>query len=63
MIIKKTFYGVKCDRCEEMIQGDESSFYADEKTAINMFNAYTGITKDLQHYCENCIEYSEEQDE
>lgn len=34
MIVSETFYGVKCDRCKEMYDDGEHSFWSNEGYAV-----------------------------
>ncbi len=63
MIITEVFYGLKCNRCGELFEDGEHSFWNDESSAIE--NAYESDWAELKgkHYCPNCHEIDEETDE
>lgn len=63
MVVKEIFYGIKCDRCGEMQDDGEHSFWNDEITAVEY--AYDSDWSELngRHYCNNCSEIDEETDE
>ena len=63
MIITEVFYGVKCDRCGEIYEDSEHSFYSDEDSAQQ--NALDDEWGELngKHYCPNCHIIDEEKDE
>jgi len=63
MITTETFYGLKCDRCGELFENGEYSFWADEDCAME--NAFEEEWNELngRHYCPNCHEINEETDE
>ena len=63
MIVSEIFYGLKCNRCGELYEDGEHSFWSDESSAIE--NAYESDWTELKgkHYCPNCHEIDEETDE
>ena len=63
MIITEVFYGIKCDRCGEIFEDGEHSFWSDESSAIE--NACESDWKEVngKYYCTNCCEVNEETDE
>lgn len=63
MIITEVFYGLKCNRCGELYEDGEHSFWSDESSAIeNAYESYwTGLNG--RHYCPNCHEFDEETEE
>lgn len=63
MIVTEIFYGVKCDRCGEMNDDGEFSFWNDESSAMEY--AYESEWTELKgkHYCQGCYEVNEETDE
>lgn len=63
MIITEIFYGIKCDRCGELYEDGEHSFWNDESSVLE--NAYESEWRELKgkHYCEGCHEINEETDE
>ena len=63
MIITKTFYGLKCDRCGELYEDGEHSFWSDESSAIE--NASDSEWQEVKgkYYCTGCSEVNEETDE
>lgn len=64
MIIKEIFYGLTCDRCEEIYDDGEHSFWNDEGTAEeNAGESEWMITEKGKHYCPNCHVYNEEKDD
>jgi len=63
MILNEIFYAVKCDRCGDICNDGEHSFWNDESGAIE--TAYESGWTELKgnHYCHNCYEVNEETDE
>jgi len=63
MIITEIFYGIKCDRCGELYEDGEHSFWNDESSVME--NAYESEWRESKgkHYCEGCHEVHEETDE
>lgn len=63
MIIAETFYGIKCNRCGELYEDGEHSFWSDENSAIE--NAFESDWQEVagKHYCSGCSEVNEETDE
>jgi len=63
MIITEVFYGIKCDRCGEIFEDGEHSFWSDESSAIE--NACDSDWKEVngKYYCTNCCEVNDETDE
>lgn len=54
MIVTEIFYGLKCNRCGELNDDGEHSFWNDEAAAVE--NAYESewIEHKGGHYCPNC---------
>ena len=63
MIITEVFYGVKCDRCGEIFEDGEHSFWSDESSAIENASDSEWAKLNGKHYCSNCYEVNEETDE
>jgi hypothetical protein len=63
MIITEVFYGIKCDRCGEIFEDGEHSFWSDESSAIENATDSEWGEKNSKHYCSNCHEKDEETDE
>lgn len=63
MIIDKTFYGVKCDRCERVYEECDFSFWDDKSSAIENAMENDWVEINNKHYCPNCYERDEETDE
>lgn len=63
MIITEVFYGIKCNRCGELYEDGEHSFWSDESSAME--NAGESDWQEVKgkHYCPNCCEVDEETDE
>jgi len=63
MIVSEIFYGVKCDRCGEVYEDGEHSFWTEEDSAIE--NAIESEWAQLKgkHYCTGCHEVNEDTDE
>jgi len=63
MIVAEVFYGVKCNRCGELYEDGDHSFWSDQNTCIE--NAYESGWIELKnnHYCNDCHEVNEETDE
>lgn len=63
MIVSEIFYGLKCNRCGEVYEDGEHSFWSDESSAIeNAIEAGWAIEKG-NHYCTNCHDRNEENDQ
>lgn len=63
MIITEVFYGVKCNRCGELYEDGEHSFWGDESSAIENSTNSDWAELNGKHYCPNCHEVDEETDE
>lgn len=63
MIITKVFYGIKCDRCGELFEDGEHSFWSDESSAIENSTDSDWAEVNNKHYCSNCHEVNDETDE
>jgi len=63
MIVAEVFYGVKCDRCGELYEDGEHSFWSDQDISIE--NTYESGWIELKnnHYCNDCHEFNEETEE
>ncbi len=63
MIVSEIFYGVKCDRCGEMHDDGEHTFWNDEGSSIENAMESEWITEKHKHYCPNCYEFNEDKDD
>lgn len=63
MIISEIFYGVKCDRCDEVFEDNDSSFWSDESSATEYATESEWLERGHKHYCPNCQKIDEETDE
>jgi hypothetical protein len=63
MIVNEIFHGVQCDRCGEIHDGGDYSFYSDEQSALDSAIDDEWIEEKGKHYCPNCYEFDEETDE
>lgn len=67
MFIKETFYGLKCDNCCKVYEGEEYSFFPDKDSVEDAAGnddcwhkgsaPYDGV--DGEHYCDECWYYTE----
>lgn len=62
MIITEIFYGVKCNRCGDILDDGEHSFWNDECGAEENATNSEWIEDKGRHYCPNCYEYNEDDD-
>jgi len=62
MIITEVFYGIACNRCGEICDDGEHSFWNDESGAEENAMNYDWIEEKGKHYCLNCYEYDEDAD-
>lgn len=60
MIVSEVFYGVQCDRCSEMYEGNEFSFWMEESTAEEEATESDWHRENGKHYCPNCHEVNGE---
>jgi len=63
MIVSEIFYGIKCNRCGEMYDDGEHSFWNDESSAFENASDSGWIKEKNKHYCNNCHEINDETDE
>jgi hypothetical protein len=63
MIVTEQFYAVECDRCGEIHEGGDFSFFADDSQAIEDAEGDEWIEKGGKHYCTGCYVRDEETDE
>lgn len=63
MIISEIFYGVKCDRCEEVFEGNDSSFWMDSSTSEEEATDDGWHRDKHRHFCPCCHEVNEETEE
>lgn len=63
MIVAETFYGIKCNRCNELFDDGEHSFWNDENSAEENAMESEWIEEKGKHYCTKCYEYNDEKDE
>ena len=64
-LVTVTMYRIVCDRCGACAQ-DDSDFYAwadDARALDDASDADWLITDDGKHYCADCIEWNESEDE
>jgi len=61
-IITEVFYGIKCNRCGEICDDGEHSFWNDESGADENAMNSDWLSENNKHYCPNCFEYDEESD-
>lgn len=63
MILTEIFYAVKCNRCGDVCDNGDYSFWNEESDAVE--NAYDSGWTELKgkHYCEGCHETNEVTDE
>jgi acetylornithine deacetylase/succinyl-diaminopimelate desuccinylase-like protein len=62
MIIAEVFYGIKCNRCGEIYDGGDFSFWNDEGTAIENATEADWAELNGKHYCTDCHELGEDRD-
>lgn len=58
MIIKEIFSAIQCDRCSEIAEGSNYTYYSDESDALeNAWESgwYTPDGSQHKHYCSNCF--------
>lgn len=63
MIITDVFYGLKCNRCGEVYEDGEHSFWSDESSAIENAMESEWHEEKGKHYCTNCHSRNDETDE
>lgn len=63
MIVTEIFYGLKCNRCMEMYDDGEHSFWNDEGAAVENAMESEWVEEKGKHYCPDCHEVDEETDE
>lgn len=63
MIISEIFYGLKCDRCGELYEDGEHSFWSDKDSAIEYSSDSDWEEINNKHYCPECYDRNEETDE
>lgn len=59
MIVSDTFYGVKCNRCLELFEDGEHSFWTDEYGAVENAIDSEWMEQNGKHYCTECYEIDE----
>lgn len=62
MILSKMFYGIECDRCGQLHEDDEHSYWHDSETAIEYAIESDWHEEKGKHYCTNCHEVNDETD-
>lgn len=60
MIVAEIFYGIKCNRCGELNDDGEHSFWNDESSAIDTAMESEWISFNGKHYCPNCYHTNDE---
>lgn len=63
MIVEEIFYGIKCNRCLELHEDGEHSFWNDHGNAIESAMESDWINEKGKDYCPNCHEINDETDE
>lgn len=63
MIVEEIFYGVKCNRCKEVYEDGEHSYWSDADSAIENATESEWIEQKGKHYCTNCYDIKEDTDE
>jgi phage FluMu protein Com len=63
MIITEIFYGIRCNRCGELLEDGECSFWSDEGSAIENATESSWVEIKGKHYCPDCHIMNEETDE
>lgn len=63
MIVTEIFYGIKCNRCKNLFDDGEHSYWSDEGSAEEYATESDWIEDKGKHYCPNCYEDNEEQDD
>lgn len=60
MIVKKIFYGLKCDRCgRHLFNENGSAFFDNEFDLIDYAEKEEWLCKGEKHYCPECIIHDE----
>ena len=60
MITNEIFYGIKCNRCNELYDDGEHSFWMDESSAIENAMDSEWVEEKGKHYCPDCHDYDED---
>jgi hypothetical protein len=63
MIVSEIFYGVTCNRCYELFEEHDISYWSDEGSAIENATENEWLEKENKHYCPNCQRVNDETDE
>jgi hypothetical protein len=63
MILKEIFYAVKCDRCGEIHNDGEHSFWNSDGDAFEQAFESDWIEQKGKHYCPDCYEKTDVDDE
>lgn len=63
MIKAEILYTVQCDRCGEILKGDEYTYMTDSKSALQLANESEWITKWDKHYCPECYTINDNNEE
>lgn len=63
MIISEIFYGLKCDRCGDVFDDSEHSFWTDQGAAMEYAEESDWKELNGRHYCQSCHEVDEETEE
>ncbi|WNM19255.1 hypothetical protein [Flavobacterium capsici] len=63
MIITEVFFGVKCNRCQEICKDDEHAYWSDEDSAIEIAHESGWAEIKGKHYCIECHEINKDSGE
>lgn len=62
MIIAAVFYGVKCNRCGDIYEYGDYSYYTDEGIIEEIVCEHGWMAENGRHYCPSCHVFNEETD-
>jgi hypothetical protein len=63
MIVSEIFYGVTCNRCDELFEEHDVSYWSDEGLVIENATESEWLEIGNKHYCPNCQRVNDETDE